>query len=626
MLNGITMKFFLKLSLLSLALFFIISVATVFACKYHYSTLLTQKINFLNKQLPMAISQVDSNDEAAMALIKSEFQLETLQIETTGSRHSIQLTFTTEPQNLAQFLLSKNIQEQQLQTKNGLIRYKVEASKLYQQMNEYLLRAFIFIILIFIVFQLIQFRVMKKLQQKLIDEIDIEGESADGFDLVSKHLTNRKNDLFVQINQQQLQIRGLLKEMELDQLTGLHNRKSFRKSIVQLLEQPDESQAALIIIRSTALDEINQYNGHQFGDQYLQEVTSAIQHSVKSFTGLKLHRISGGDFAILAADTNANIAQELVIEIHNHFDSYQELHEIDCVGYIGFTIFHGGEMPEQVIARADLALAKAQTKGANGWAEQINDACSTQGEQHWKVIIQQIIESKQVELYEQTINAVSAGMISYRELFSHFYNEDGSKLPSDAVFNMAQRLDRSTELEKMVIQSIFEQLPPSDTKRYNWGINISSTSVQSSVFTRWLEKLLRNNPEIASTLVFEIDEAVLDKNLIASKRLFAMFKNLHCRTCIKKFGRGIASFKLFKSVKPDMVKIDGAIISNIQNDSANQQFVRMLIDVAHRMDCMVIAESVEEYEQKQVLETMNLDALQGYFFAKPHPIFEKDKD
>ncbi|MDA7746872.1 EAL domain-containing protein, partial [Psychromonas sp.] len=55
-------------------------------------------------------------------------------------------------------------------------------------------------------------------------------------------------------------------------------------------------------------------------------------------------------------------------------------------------------------------------------------------------------------------------------------------------------------------------------------------------------------------------------------------------------------------------------------DSANQQFVRMIIDVAHRMDCQVIAEGIEHLEQKQTLEAMYIDGIQGFLIARPTPL------
>jgi EAL domain-containing protein (putative c-di-GMP-specific phosphodiesterase class I) len=45
----------------------------------------------------------------------------------------------------------------------------------------------------------------------------------------------------------------------------------------------------------------------------------------------------------------------------------------------------------------------------------------------------------------------------------------------------------------------------------------------------------------------------------------------------------------------------------------------MIIDVAHRMDCKVIAEGIEHLGQKQILESMYIDGIQGFLIARPSP-------
>ena len=62
------------------------------------------------------------------------------------------------------------------------------------------------------------------------------------------------------------------------------------------------------------------------------------------------------------------------------------------------------------------------------------------------------------------------------------------------------------------------------------------------------------------------------------------------------------------------------MIQSITNDNASQQFLRMIVDVAHRMSCQVIAEGVEELAQKQLLESMYVDGIQGYLIARPAPL------
>ena len=46
----------------------------------------------------------------------------------------------------------------------------------------------------------------------------------------------------------------------------------------------------------------------------------------------------------------------------------------------------------------------------------------------------------------------------------------------------------------------------------------------------------------------------------------------------------------------------------------------MIVEVSHRLGCVVVAEGVENVAQKQLLETLYVDAIQGYLVARPTPI------
>jgi EAL domain-containing protein (putative c-di-GMP-specific phosphodiesterase class I) len=176
------------------------------------------------------------------------------------------------------------------------------------------------------------------------------------------------------------------------------------------------------------------------------------------------------------------------------------------------------------------------------------------------------------------------------------------------------------KLEQLIIETIVSQCRHKTAGNARWGINITCSAMQNSSFIVWLERLLLREADIAACLIFEMQEEVLDSNLVASKRIFDMLKRTGSRSAICKFGKGIGSFRLFKELRPDFVKIDTSIISNIERDSANQQFVRMIIDVAHRMNCRVIAEGVEHLGQKQILENMYVDGIQGFLIARPTPL------
>ncbi|GLS91337.1 hypothetical protein GCM10007916_24060 [Psychromonas marina] len=503
-----------------------------------------------------------------------------------------------------------------------LFEYKTKNSQLLALMKQVLLVIYFTLILISLSITFLYYRLFKKIEKTLISEISEDSNTVGSFTKVSEQLHEQKKQFHRALQNQEKQILQLAHQVNMDNLTGLNNRHAFRKALTDILSSEENQQHAILsIIRASELNTINSQRGFQHGDEYIVSIANLISKVTERHSSSSLYRISGSDFAVITQDMSISDAQIMAKNLKVQFDQYQALNKLDSVAYNGISSIISGQLPEQVLARTDLALAKAQTEGVNNWAFEQLDSDETQfGQQHWRNIIEEIIAKRALMLLHQPIQAIHRNMKGYQEIFTRFIGENNSMIPTDTVFAMAQRVDLSVKLEKLILETVISQCRHKTDGSVRWGVNITSAAIQNSSFIVWLERLLLRESNIAASLIFEMQEVVLDSNLVASKRVFDMLKRTGSRSAICNFGKGIGSFRLFKELKPDFVKVDASLISNIERDSANQQFVRMIIDVAHRMDCRVIAEGIEHLEQKQILENMYIDGVQGFLIARPSPL------
>lgn len=467
---------------------------------------------------------------------------------------------------------------------------------------------------------------LKRIEKRLLIEVTSNKQHLKPtFPAISQLFAQQKSESSKELQAQHEKIELLSKQINLDNLTGLYNRFYFRGELSNILnKKKGDSTAIVALIRATSLNHINKHRGYQFGDSYLKDLSALLQQSIRRYPDCQLYRISGPDFALIIPKMTTAVAHKLAKEIKLHLDEYQNNHDLESVAYIGITNAHSGQEPEQILARADTALAKAQVEGVNHWAFQQHDDRTDEqeshGESYWKQTIEEVIKKQSMMLLSQPVQPIHRNMKSYQEIYIRFIGNNNALLPTDTFFAMAQRLDLTIKTDQMIIDNIIRSSRTQMDNDCYWGVNLASPSVQSSSFIIWLERLLLREPNIAANLVFEIDESVLEKNIVASKRAIDMLRRVGCRSAISKFGHGISSFKLFKELKPNYIKMDSNLIQNINGDTASQQFLRMIVDVAHRMGCQVIAEGVEEHSQKQLLESMYVDAVQGYLIARPAPM------
>ncbi|HDZ8913609.1 TPA: GGDEF domain-containing protein [Aeromonas hydrophila] len=418
------------------------------------------------------------------------------------------------------------------------------------------------------------------------------------------------------------QISELHNQATQDELTQLQNRHAFRRDMTELLQRDQDTQTAtLVLIRATELGKLNAQRGFQSGDAYIKDIANIITRVVSRFPGHQIYRISGADFAVLVQPV-ANIPPPLLgRDLKIAFDHYQQQHELESAAYSGLTRLSSGQKIEAILARADLALARAQTETVNGWAIQQDDSVvELQGQHHWKLVLTELLEQERISFTYQPIQPMHRSMLAYNEIYTRFSSADGTVLPTDTLFAMAQRLDMVMRLEQMLVTHVMRQYRAFGSNQSRWGINLSSNLLQNSAFLIWLDRQLLNDPNTSANLVFELDEEHLERNLTGAKRVFELLRRNGSRSAICNFGKGIGSFNLFRELKPDYIKLDPALITGLEQDLTNQQFVRMIVDVSHRMGCQVIAEGVEQLGQKQLLQGMYVDGLQGYLIAKPQQL------
>ncbi|MEH8144170.1 GGDEF domain-containing protein [Aeromonas hydrophila] len=418
------------------------------------------------------------------------------------------------------------------------------------------------------------------------------------------------------------QISELHNQATQDELTQLQNRHAFRRDMTELLQRDQDTQTAtLVLIRATELGKLNAQRGFQSGDAYIKDIANIITRVVSRFPGHQVYRISGADFAVLVQPV-ANIPPPLLgRDMKIAFDHYQQQHELESAAYSGLTRLSSGQKIEAILARADLALARAQTETVNGWAIQQDDSVvELQGQHHWKLVLTELLEQERISFTYQPIQPMHRSMLAYNEIYTRFSSADGTVLPTDTLFAMAQRLDMVMRLEQMLVTHVMRQYRAFGSNQSRWGINLSSNLLQNSAFLIWLDRQLLNDPNTSANLVFELDEEHLERNLTGAKRVFELLRRNGSRSAICNFGKGIGSFNLFRELKPDYIKLDPALITGLEQDLTNQQFVRMIVDVSHRMGCQVIAEGVEQLGQKQLLQGMYVDGLQGYLIAKPQQL------
>jgi EAL domain-containing protein (putative c-di-GMP-specific phosphodiesterase class I) len=114
---------------------------------------------------------------------------------------------------------------------------------------------------------------------------------------------------------------------------------------------------------------------------------------------------------------------------------------------------------------------------------------------------------------------------------------------------------------------------------------------------------------------FTEDERVRDHQHI--KHIVEEYKRFGFLTAIDDFGAGYAGLNLLANFQPNIVKIDMALIRDIEVSVARQTIVAAIVTIARGLDLTVLAEGIETKMELALCRAAGIDLFQGYLFAKP---------
>jgi EAL domain-containing protein (putative c-di-GMP-specific phosphodiesterase class I) len=91
------------------------------------------------------------------------------------------------------------------------------------------------------------------------------------------------------------------------------------------------------------------------------------------------------------------------------------------------------------------------------------------------------------------------------------------------------------------------------------------------------------------------------------------------RFAIDDFGTGYSSLSYLTRFPVSALKIDRSFVKDIDSDTHDAVIVRTIVEMAHTLGFIVVAEGVETENQSAFLNHLACEQAQGFLFARPMP-------
>ncbi len=403
-------------------------------------------------------------------------------------------------------------------------------------------------------------------------------------------------------------LEAIRREANTDALTGLANRHHFMEQMNQALAVEDGAQGSLILLRLSHLADLNRQLGHRATDTMLAAIGARFDAQAHQRADGFAARLNGSDFALVlrGAEPHA-VAQELLDGVAGEIASRSGG---EPAVYVGIGKIQYGLNLGALMSQVDTALATAEAQGVSGVREELplNIAEAPRSADEWAKLIERSLEQRWVRMASFPV-ADMAGNVVHRESALRLMF-GGEWFPAARFLPIAERLGLTTRLDLAAVTLGLDELA-GDPTLAGLAVNLSARSVQDAGFRQRLLALIAERPGAAGRLWLEVPETGVFAQLDAFRVFCEALRSSGCKLGIEHFGRHFKQIGLLHDMAIDYVKVDGSFIRGIDANSGNQNFLRGLNSIAHKMGLQVFAESVSDAGELAALDGLGFDGATG---------------
>ena len=420
----------------------------------------------------------------------------------------------------------------------------------------------------------------------------------------------------------------LRREAQFDTLTALPNRAYatdlLRRAIARAKRSKDQLFAVLFL-DCDRFKIVNDSLGHAAGDALLRLVAGRLNACVRP--GDVVARLGGDEFVVILEgvrdEEEALLVGSRVLQAMSQ-PFFVEGRELFMSMSIGIALSNAGlDRPEDYLRDADFAMYRAKMDGRA--RQQVFRPDMREGAVRTLALqndLRHALERDELSVVYQPIWSLVTGRVTGFEALARWgHPEHGAMQPGDFI-PLAEDTGVIIALGEWVMRRAAERLAHWNTHVVAgspvWmSVNVSGKQVADPAFVSLVQRTIDETGIESGRLKLEITESMLMADAAASQEALERLKALGVHLIMDDFGTGHASLSSLHRLPISTIKIDRYFIGRIDSNSECLDIVRTILNLSGSLAMDVIAEGVESSAQREVLQALGCEYVQGYLLSAP---------
>jgi len=393
-----------------------------------------------------------------------------------------------------------------------------------------------------------------------------------------------------------------------DELTKLKGRNALNNEL-------KDKKGTLLLIDIIDFKKLNSLLTYEGADEILKSVANLLKEESKF-----AYRLYGDIFAIFYENKTIDQVNTKAINLMLKFESHKFIYDNFEVP-VSINIGVSDSVPYILTAEEAISKNKNSYDKIARYNHDINKKTSDLKNFDMLLKIKDALENDRIRPYFQAIVSLETKKIVKYESLVRLIDEKENKIVSPYEFlEISKKSKMYSDITKNVLRKSIEFLKSTNIPI---SINISFEDIINNDVLNYITFLLQVNENIANLITFEILESSEIKDYEQINSFIKLVRKYNCKIAIDDFGSGYSNYTQLLNMKPDIVKIDGSLIKNIDKDMNSRNIVESILSLTKKSQIKTVAEFIDNEKVHNVVKELGIDYGQGFYYAKPEDLIRK---
>ncbi|MBQ8498135.1 MAG: EAL domain-containing protein [Clostridia bacterium] len=394
-------------------------------------------------------------------------------------------------------------------------------------------------------------------------------------------------------------------------LTGLWNKVKLREDLKDILQNQN---GYLLLLDIDGLAAINLRHGRDYGDMLLKEVADLLDfHPLVQ----KAYHIDHNNYMAIVDSEQEEDAQAV-------FSDIQAAMVEKCAFTASAVPINREFFPNvsSILDSVNLTMKKAKQK--KGDQVEFFSANAIDDKLRTLTLMETLQQSVQngcegFELFYQPQFKAGNYHLYAAEALLRYQTPNGDRVFPDEFIPLLEQSRLIDTVGLWVLEQALLQCKKWRKKLPDLHVSVNFSIVQfEDVFiAEKIMAILQKTEMPGEALTIEITESMKLQESKHFLRCVNTLRKLGIVFSIDDFGSGYSNLGYLKKLNVDEIKIDRMFVTGVEKNTYNHKLISNIIEFAKTSAIRVCCEGLETTRELAVLEGLQPDLLQGYFFAKP---------